>query len=339
MEQHPIPQHIASYEFRLIGDMTLKQFAQLAGGAILGLIIYALPIAGILKWPLIILFGFAGFAFAFLPINERPLSNWVFSFFKAIFLPTEFVWQKKAKRPEIFEPLPPKPFSGVSQSKITPDKQTLNQYLATLPFTESKNPLDQWEQNLLNKITNLFQLTHPLPQPSIPTPSIQTHPEPKPISRPFQSINPPPLHPVKPSFHPSEPSRPIRPSRPVILPQKPGKPRKPLVEAKINQQLPIPQTPTRPNIIVGMVLDKEGRIIEGAILEIRNQQGLPVRALRTNRLGQFMIATPLEKGFYEIETEKEGYQFDIIKIEVKGEIIKPIEIRAKSANVELKMEN
>jgi len=91
----------------------------------------------------------------------------------------------------------------------------------------------------------------------------------------------------------------------------------------------IPTPPTRPNIIVGMVLDNEGKIVEGAILEIRNAQDLPVRALKTNRLGQFMIATPLENDLYEIEVEKEGFHFDTIKIEVKGEIIKPIEIRAK----------
>ena len=331
MEQHPVPQHIASYEFRLIGDMTLKQFGQLAGGAILGLIVYALPLPVILKWPLIILFGFAGFAFAFLPINERPLSDWLVSFFKAVFLPTEFVWQKKPRKPEIFETLPYKPLT-TGTAKFTPDRQTLNQYLATLPYQESKNPFDQKEENFLNEIVNLFQLLHPhsfSPQPF--SPSSPKEPEAKPIYQPPRPITPPPIQPVRPKFQPSfqEPAWPKQAYRPVDLPQKPVRVRKPLVAAKTNQQLPIPSTPTRPNIIVGMVLDKEGKIIEGAILEIRNQQGIPVRALRTSRLGQFMIATPLPNGLYEIETEKEGYQFDIIKIEVKGEIIQPIEIRAK----------
>jgi len=328
MEQHPVPQHIASYEFRLVGDMTLKQFAQLAAGAIIGLIIYALPLPGIFKWSLIVIFGFLGFAFAFLPINERPLSGWVVSFFKAIFLPTEFIWQKKAQKPEIFEPLAYK-FVPAGQGKITTDKTALNQYLATLPFAETKNPLDQWEQNLLNQITNLFQLVHPTPHPLTPPP-VQPQVEPQPTYKPFRPVTPPPVQPTRPIFRPTaEPSRPVRPYRSVFLPQKPGRPRKPLVEAKINQQLPIPQTPTRPNLIVGMVLDKEGKIIEGAILEIRNSQGIPVRALRTSRLGQFMIATPLPNGVYEIETEKEGFQFDIIKIEAKGEIISPIEIKTK----------
>jgi len=33
MEQHPIPQQISSYEFKLVGEMTLKQFLKAAGFA------------------------------------------------------------------------------------------------------------------------------------------------------------------------------------------------------------------------------------------------------------------------------------------------------------------
>jgi hypothetical protein len=40
-EQHPIPQQISAYHFRLVGDMTLKQFFEVAGGAIIALIIYS----------------------------------------------------------------------------------------------------------------------------------------------------------------------------------------------------------------------------------------------------------------------------------------------------------
>jgi len=314
MEQHPVPQHIASYEFRLIGDMTLRQFAQLAAGAILGLIVYALPMPGIFKWPLIVFFGFSGFAFAFLPFNERPLSNWVLSFFKAIFAPTQFIWAKTAQRPEIFEPLSFKA-ATVKEAPLKSDKEGLNQYLASLPFTETKNPLDQQEESFLKEVSNLFQLAHPKVTPVQPQPTFRPMPLP-----PYRQG----LQPTGPLIHPIQPK-----TQPIILPQKPGRPRKTAVEAKINPALLIPALPTRPNIIVGMVLDNEGKIVEGAILEIRNAQGLPVRALKTNRLGQFMIVTSLENGPYEIEVEKEGSRFDIIKIEAKGNIIKPIEIRAK----------
>jgi hypothetical protein len=316
MEQHPVPQHIASYEFRLIGDMTLKQFAQLAAGAILGLLVYAIPMPAIFKWPLIIFFGFLGFAFGFLPINERPLSVWLISFFKSVFAPTEFIWTKRPQEIEIFEPILSRPtISG--GTKFATDKQTLNQYLATLPSTENKNQFDQQEESFLKEIGNLFQLAH------LTTTPIPSQPEPtfRPISQPPFPQPSPVKTPVQPSY-----SKP----KPVVLPQRPGRPKKTAVEAKINPELLIPAPPTRPNIIVGMVLDQEGKIVEGAILEIRNAQGLPVRALKTNKLGQFLIVTSLENGLYEIETEKEGLKFDIIKIEAKGAIIQPIEIRAKT---------
>lgn len=84
-----------------------------------------------------------------------------------------------------------------------------------------------------------------------------------------------------------------------------------------------------PNLLTGFIHDRSGKTIEGAILEIRDASGSPVRAFRTNKLGQFLSATPLPPGPYEIETEKEGYQFDIIKVELKGEILSPIEIISK----------
>jgi len=51
MEQHPIPQNITGYQFRLVGDMTLKQFAMLAGGIIVALLFYYSPFPAFFKFP------------------------------------------------------------------------------------------------------------------------------------------------------------------------------------------------------------------------------------------------------------------------------------------------
>jgi len=37
--EHPIPQQISAYQFRLVGDMTIKQFFQVAAGALIALLI------------------------------------------------------------------------------------------------------------------------------------------------------------------------------------------------------------------------------------------------------------------------------------------------------------
>jgi hypothetical protein len=77
-------------------------------------------------------------------------------------------------------------------------------------------------------------------------------------------------------------------------------------------------------------MDSNGKIVEGAIMEIKDIAGRPVRALKTNKLGHFMIVTPLMNGRYEIVTEKEGQVFEPITFETKGEIIPPIAIKGKN---------
>jgi len=309
VQQHPVPQHISSYEFRLVGDMTLKQFGYLAGGAMLGLLFYSLPLAGIIKWPLILFSSFFSFAFAFIPIEERPLSTWLFAFIKTVFSPTLFIWQKKPKKLEIFEPIIRQ---TVSLKAPPPDIFQFRQYLTTLPQATTKNPLDQKEEEFLKQITALF--------PTTKTPI-------KPITPPFVSSK---KEVVIPQTPPKSQKKPITkpPIEAFIYPtiKKTGKS---TVEAKTSKKLPIPIPPPAPNIVSGMVFDKNGEIVEGAILEIRNMEGIPVRALKTNKLGQFIIATPLQNGWYEMEIEKESLNFDIIKFEAKGEMIPPFEIKAK----------
>src|SRR4030066_191446 len=81
-EQHPIPQQISSFSFKLVGDMTLKQFSQLAAGILISLVLYASPLHPFIKWPLIMFSFLFGIALAFLPIQGRPLSTWLLIFFK-----------------------------------------------------------------------------------------------------------------------------------------------------------------------------------------------------------------------------------------------------------------
>ncbi|MDO8497035.1 MAG: PrgI family protein [bacterium] len=94
MEQHPIPRQITSFEFKLIGFMTLKQFIYLVIFIPLGLIVYFLfpiPLVNIL---LGVIVGAMGAAFAFVPINERPLDVWVKNLYKRLTSPTQYIYRK-----------------------------------------------------------------------------------------------------------------------------------------------------------------------------------------------------------------------------------------------------
>ena len=102
MQQHPVPQNVTQYQFRLVGDMTLKQFLELAGCLLLAYLFYASNLIFIFKWPLVLLSIFFGIALAFFPLEDRPLDTWIINFVKAIYGPTRFNWKKSDKIPPMF---------------------------------------------------------------------------------------------------------------------------------------------------------------------------------------------------------------------------------------------
>jgi hypothetical protein len=100
MEQHPVPQNVTTFQFRLIGEMTIKQFAYVAVGVMVAFIFYKLPFPNIITWPLAGFSCLFGFGLAFVPIEERPMDVWVLSFLRSIYSPTLYVWQKEEKTGE-----------------------------------------------------------------------------------------------------------------------------------------------------------------------------------------------------------------------------------------------
>jgi len=329
LEQHPVPQHISAYQFHLVGEMTVRQFGFLAGGCVIALLFYASPLTPFIKWPLVIFFVFIGVALAFMPLQERPLDKWIVAFIKAIFSPTQFVWEKKPQTPDIFKVVSRRAPTR-KEAPSPPDKEKLEKYLETLP-TEPKSSIDVQEESFVKRAIDLFEVTKPPAGMAEPvfTPPLGTG---KTFIPPTQKVI------IPPSAKKVKPTRPVKTEpvklskKKVALPEKPTRPepRKPTAAAKFSPELPFPEPPSQANTLVGMALDQEGKIIEGAIIEIRDSQGIPVRALKTNKLGQFRSVTPLDDGQYEIETEKEGYQFDILKVDLTGKIVQPLEIRAKT---------
>ena len=101
-QAHPIPQNVTNFEFHLVGDMTLKQFGYLAAGLGIAFLVFTtlVTVQPIIAWPIIIISALLGVAFAFLPIQERPLDHWVAAFFRAIFKPTSLKYSSKIIDPK-----------------------------------------------------------------------------------------------------------------------------------------------------------------------------------------------------------------------------------------------
>ena len=123
MDNHPVPQNISSYEFRLVGDMTLKQFIQLAAGIVMGVLFFRLPVLPIIKYPLSFISVLIGFLMAFVPINGRPFTSWLVAFFKAVYSPTEYIWIPDPEivlPPPVITPPPPAPAPVQAPAKEVP---------------------------------------------------------------------------------------------------------------------------------------------------------------------------------------------------------------------------
>lgn len=101
-KQHAIPQSIMSVEFKLIGDLTLKQFFFLMIFFGLAYVCFMLFSNPILKWGGVGIFCLIGLAFAFIPFGERGLDQWIVNFVKAMYVPNQFIWKKVALVPNVF---------------------------------------------------------------------------------------------------------------------------------------------------------------------------------------------------------------------------------------------
>lgn len=367
MQEHPVPQNITSYEFHLIGNMTLKQFFELGVGGVLAFMTYSTNLPDIIKWPLVILFVLLGVAFAFIPLEERPLDHWFLAFIRAIYNPTRFYWKKAIKIPELFdfvpgqilvsqtqaeEAIPRKRsraeayFNTISSPKQEDDENSLRASAIlslydsvsiqglTINVEQHENtdkPSLQVEMHKLHAISSLppEEVVSPQTlQDQQSTPQIQPIYT-APLAVPKEDITH--IQPMSASttvFDGTSDSANIGASMSQILTPKKSDTAVPM---QTNANLPFPKTPTIPNLVVGMVLDLNGKMVEQSIIEIRDHTGMPVRALRSNKLGQFFVSTPLPSGEYELVVEKDNYTFDTMKLTLSGGVVSPVEVRAKAS--------
>jgi hypothetical protein len=156
MQQHPVPQNVTGFQFKLIGDMTVTQFVYLAAGVLIAYFITRQIQEPIFKWPLAALAFGGGFAFAFMPLEDRPLDLWVKNFIKAVYQPTMFLWEKTCILPEILQPsFTTRSYAAKASVSVGTDKNQMEEYVRSLPKNESSF-LDEQEEAFLKQIQEKF---------------------------------------------------------------------------------------------------------------------------------------------------------------------------------------
>jgi len=378
MEQHPVPQNVTSFQFRLIGDMTIKQFGYLAGGAILAFISYKLPLPFFFTWPLTVLFGFLGIGFAFIPIEERPMDVWVISFLRNVYSPTQFIWHRvpatpepTVKTPQQQMSIPQQPTSGaVSQptttttsppANPTPREQnktglsdTVKTFYSTQPTQIPIEVRKSWFEQLFGWVDALFPGTKPKQfahqsktMTAPPSPPVVTAMPPKPLPvTPPEAPVPQPIEPVvKIEQKPTQATAKQETGAPIpTLPQSPNEPTGPVRPKTVPDptvkvftpegatRAGLPRLTTFSNVVTGIVKDHQGALLPGVLVTVKDKDGIPLRALKTNKLGQFAASTQLPDGVYVVEVEdpRERYVFDRAQITLNGTVMPAIGIVAKS---------
>jgi hypothetical protein len=153
MQQHPVPQNVTGFEFKLVGFLTLKQFLYLAGAGIISFIIFV-SADSFLKWFFIAPVAGAGLALAFVPINGMVFDKWVVVFIKAITSPSRRIWYKKPKVLSFLEPqfayYLRRPAAGTKVETV--DRSRLENYLDQIKKEKQGNKLDNLERTRLSSL-------------------------------------------------------------------------------------------------------------------------------------------------------------------------------------------
>lgn len=392
MENHPIPQDVTGFKFKLIGSVTVKQFLYIMAGGIMCAVFFMVPMNIFIKIPLCILFGGTGAALAFIPIEGRPMDVMLKNFLKALPAENQYIFKKKGAEvliAELFSPVTVVTQKAAVQKTVDQDAKDTRRALLFKSLRQSYRPDDKEQAVLSNINTYLDESSHAVTLPVQNIDSMPVNTATQVVTPPTMPVAPvreipmarpaPPIQevekvePVAPAPAPvvvqqpqqvevapapevSTPHVTVAPEEPIatqavplttVTPQAPTAPQQPAAPSSVASLPPdaslnagFPSLPDTPNIVMGIIKDPRGRVMPNILVEIMDTQGIPVRAFKTNSLGQFMAATPLPNGEYNVllEDPKKQNEFGPIQMSLTGEIFQPLEIVSVDQREKLRKE-
>ncbi len=355
MGNHPIPQDVTGFQFKLIGNMTIKQFLYLAIGSALAWILYLTPLFTVLKIPLVLLFFLTGFSLAFIPIEGRPMDSMLLFFIKALFSENQFMYQKMEAQsqhnnispaPQLISQTTPLKNPVVKVVKNEAQEEEKNQKEKNEDENQRKQALEK-EALLINEelqkvkiqetksLGNTFEKEQAHKKASeLQTLLNETLAQKESLEKQLFALQQQLTSQKQRVFTPAaKEDTPLDESRTQTQNVK-------TISKTQGKSAGLPITPEVANVITGIVKDPRGNILPNILIEVKDNDGTPSRAFKTNVLGQFASATPLSNGVYTVEFEdpEQKHAFDAIEIEAKGEIILPLEVTSIDDREKLRKE-
>ena len=361
MEEHPIPQDVTGFKFRIIGSVTVKQFMYLLfSGVAVALLIFFVPMSLLGKIPLIVIFGAVGPFFAFVPIEGRPADMMIANFFRAVFSNSIYMYQKQGANLALYPALAPQPTHAPAPQKTTETKADIKRAQLARALRSSAYAPDAEEAGQIHRINDFFGDSPPsgniLNSPSIVRPPKESAGESVvsatvPVQKAVDSV---PVAPqVKVEVAQKEAAVVTSPPAPetsgsttsaqlVVEPVLPPASEivSPTNTPAVSPSSDFPVMPDRGNVILGIVRDPRGKVLPNIIVEVQDAQKTPVRTFKTDAQGKFVAATPLADGPYAVvfEDPRGQHTFTPVTLELKGDILQPIVVSSVDARESLRRE-
>lgn len=389
MENHPIPQDVTGFKFKLIGSVTVKQFLYLLGFGILTTVAFVLHVNFLIKIPMMLLFSGIGVALAFIPIEGRPMDVMLANFAKAIPSENRYIFRKRGVNLSNFEFFKTSPKQiQVATPQATQLKSPSDERRAILlgRLRNSSSGATEGELSFLRNIKSFFEESVPA-KPQMAPVAAEELKEPEPIQKQADLKDPEQADlEIKKIQKQIEETKTLQTrqgnsqdmTEKIIelerqlaqtLAEKDNlvkrmvsyeaqkarddevivKPGQKDVQETQNVKFVgpsshlvagFPSLPDIPNIILGIIRDPRGKTLPNVLVEVIDKNNIPVRAFKTNSLGQFASATPLPDGTYKIyfEDPAKTHEFEIIEINLNSEIFNPLEIVSVDSREKLRRE-
>lgn len=245
---------------------------------------------------------------AFVPYQDRPLETWLLAFFRAVYSPTIYTykkvgdkkWLESRSKANSDDETGTEKSNGVVMEGVTKNRERVDEFIKSLPSVKHQE--------------EIAEIVLDRPQEDVQSTVVDAPSREKEQKREMTEV-----------AKTTSTTDTNYGEKPADLQIKKDK----LSATAVADfgSIPMPGRPTTPNIVVGMVTDKNGKIIEGAIVEIQDDKGNPTRVVQTNSLGQFKISSPLANGKYLVIPDKEEMKFDRVEIVLSGQIVEPIRIK------------
>ncbi len=304
MEAHPIPRQITTFEFKLVGFFTVKQFIEIVFFAVIGFVLYLIFPIPLVNIVVGVLVGAIGFALALLPYNERPLDEWIVLMFRRLRSPTQYIFHKNNPAVYFFNDL----YFVSDPHRVLTHVESREKLAAYLARAQSA----QTQAQPLNAST-----------PSAPAAPISTGQ----AAPPSQSV------PVASALVPMQSAQIVQPTpakdhaTPIPLPPPKLTLQTATLKAKEVAGNPASSPPSttsnvvkgpRAPFLTGEVKNHKQLPIPGILVYLKDSSGKTLRLMKTNPHGIFATFNAVPPGSYsfELKDPRESYFFDTMTKEV-----------------------